>query len=62
MDLTKEHDYWFGEFKKALLFLKQGKLKFTPHTTNSDVDYFLEKHGHLLLEEMHDARCNENKS
>jgi len=34
-----EHDYWFGEFKKALVFLKQG-----------DVDYFIEKHEHLLLE------------
>lgn len=45
-----EHDYWFGEFKKALVFLKQGKLKFAPHTTNSDVDYFIEKHEHLLLE------------
>jgi len=45
-----EHDYWLGEFKKALVFLKQGKLKFAPHTTNSDVDYFLQKHEHLLLD------------
>jgi hypothetical protein len=54
--ITKaEHDYWIGEFKKALFFLKQGKLKFAPHTTNSDVDSFLEKHEHLLLEG--DAQC-----
>ena len=28
----------------AVQYLKQGKAKFTPNTTNSDVDYFLEKY------------------
>ena len=33
-----------NELKKAIGFLKEGKLKFAPTTTNSDVDMFLEKH------------------
>lgn len=39
---------WEEELKKALNLLQQGKLKFTPNTTNSDVDCFLEKHQKLI--------------
>ena len=35
----------YSEFKKALNFLFEGKRKFAPTTTNSDVDEFLRKHG-----------------
>ena len=37
-----------SELKVALVFLKQAKAEFRPHTTNSDVDYFLAKHAALL--------------
>ena len=33
-----------GKFKKALAYLREGKRKFTPTTTNSDVDEFLKDH------------------
>ena len=36
-----EHFMFVSEFKKALDFLRIGKKKFAPHTTNSDVDEFL---------------------
>ncbi len=32
------------ELETALHYLRVGKAKFTPHTTNSDVDMFIEKH------------------
>lgn len=35
------------DLKIAVKFLKDGKLKFAPNTTNSDVDLFLEKHRSL---------------
>jgi len=41
-------DYWKAELATALLYLKQGKAKFTPNTTNSFVDDFLQKHAGLL--------------
>ena len=37
-----------SELKAALVFLKQAKAEFRPHTTNSDVDYFLARHAALL--------------
>lgn len=33
-----------AEFAKAIVFLKEGKAAFTPNTTNSHVDVFLERH------------------
>jgi hypothetical protein len=36
------------ELKIAVRFLNEGKQKFTPNTTNSHVDDFLEKHKELL--------------
>jgi len=36
-----EFDKVNAKLIKAVKFLKQGKIKFTPNTTNSDVDMFL---------------------
>lgn len=35
------------ELKTAVKYLREGKAKFSPHTTNSDVDVFLEKYKDL---------------
>ena len=35
------------ELKTAVKYLREGKTKFSPSTTNSDVDAFLEKHKSL---------------
>lgn len=40
---------WKEEFKQALQFLFEGKRQFSPNTTNSHVDRFLEKHHDLLV-------------
>lgn len=42
-------DYFdlFEEFKKAVKFIREGKQKFTPSTTNSLVDEFLKDHAGL---------------
>ena len=39
------------DLKIAVKFLRDGKLKFAPNTTNSDVDLFIEKHRSLLGDE-----------
>lgn len=39
--------YWKNELKKAVGYLRAGKAKFAPTTTNSDVDVFLKKHKSL---------------
>lgn len=38
-----DYDYLNDEFRKAVKFLREGKAKFTPSTTNSFVDDFLHK-------------------
>ena len=40
-----EMDYLKSELKKACGYLRQAKIKWGVHTTNSDVDVFLEKWG-----------------
>lgn len=50
----EEQDYhasplqWRDLFITSLRFLREGKRKFAPHTTNSDVDLFLDKYKYLL--------------
>ena len=41
-------NYWKAELATAILYLRAGKAKFTPNTTNSFVDDFLQKHAGLL--------------
>jgi hypothetical protein len=52
----EEQDYhesplqWRDLFITSLRFLREGKRKFSPNTTNSDVDLFLAKYKYLLGE------------
>jgi hypothetical protein len=52
----EEQDYhesplqWKDLFITSLRFLREGKRKFSPNTTNSDVDLFLAKYKYLLGE------------
>lgn len=46
VDLRNENIELKDKLKTAIKYLKEGKAKFTPNTTNSDVDYFIERNSH----------------